>query len=240
MNAYLRLATAGLLRAPGRTLVRVLVLAAAVALLAAMLLFVGDSLSTMTAATTRTVPLDWQGPVASQAQATSVAQGVAAQAGVQQASAVATAPFAGMEHKASTGSITTSSGAILAVPQDYLSHLQTFRYLHGSLQPGVVLDQQLAATLQAQVGDTVYLTPAKGAAPQPFKVTGVALVSSADVLFQPLNPLLGPAAAQPPANVVVMPIATFASTVAPKLPTLAASNSASAAVPGTQIGRAHV
>lgn len=59
MNAYLRLAAAGLLRSPGRTLVRTLVLAAAVALLAAMLLFVGDSLSTMTAAATRTVPLDW-------------------------------------------------------------------------------------------------------------------------------------------------------------------------------------
>ena len=52
MNAYLRLAAAGLLRSPGRTLVRTLVLAAAVALLAAMLLFVGDSLSTMTATAT--------------------------------------------------------------------------------------------------------------------------------------------------------------------------------------------
>ena len=236
MSAYLRLATAGLLRSPGRTLVRVLVLAAAVALLAAMLLFVGDSLSTMTAAATRTVPLDWQGPVASQVQAEKVAQGVAAQTGVQQASAVATAPFAGMEHKASTGSITTSSGAILAVPPDYLTHLQTFRYLHGSLQPGgIVLDQQLAATLQAQIGDTVLLTPTKGAAPQPFKVTGVALVSSADVLFQPLNPLLGPAPAQPPANIVVMPSDTFAKTLAPRLPTIGATNAA-AAVPGTLPG----
>ena len=194
MNAYMRLAVAGLSRSPGRTAVRTLVLAAAVALLAAMLLFVGDSLSTMTSAATRTVPLDWQGPVASQAQAVKVAQGVAAQPGVQQASAVATAPFAGMSHKTGAGTIDTSSGAILAVPPGYLQHLQTFRYLHGSLQPGgIVLDQQLAATLQATVGDYVTLTPTKGAAPLSFKVTGVALVSAGDVLFQPLNPLLGPA-----------------------------------------------
>jgi putative ABC transport system permease protein len=237
MNAYMRLAVAGLFRSPGRTAVRTLVLAAAVALLAAMLLFVGDSLSTMTSAATRTVPLDWQGPVASQAQAIKVAQGVAAQPGVQQASAVATAPFAGMSHKAGTGTIDTSSGAILAVPPGYLQHLQTFRYLHGSLQPGgIVLDQQLAATLQATVGDYVTLTPTKGAAPLPFKVTGVVLVSAGDVLFQPLNPLLGPAPAQPPANVVVMPLDTFAKTVAPALPTTGASNAASAAVPGTLPG----
>jgi putative ABC transport system permease protein len=237
MNAYLRLATAGLLRSPGRTTVRVLVLAAAVALLAAMLLFVGDSLSTMTAAATRTVPLDWQGPVASQAQAVRVAGEVAAQAGVQQASAVATAPFAGMQHASSAGTVTTSSGAILAVPSGYLRHIPTFRYLHGSLQSGgIVLDQQLAATLQAQVGDTVTLTPTRGAAPQQFKVTGVALVSAADVLFQPLNPLLGPAPAQPPANIVVMPLDTFASTLAPRLPVVSAANAASAAVPGTLPG----
>ena len=237
MNAYLRLAAAGLVRSPGRTLVRTLVLAAAVALLAAMLLFVGDSLSTMTAAATRTVPLDWQGPVASQAQAVKVALGVAAQPGIQQASAVATAPFTGMRRASSAGTIDASSGAILAVPPGYLTHLQTFRYLHGSLQPGgVVLDQQLAATLQAQIGDTVMLTLAKGAAPLPFKVTGVALVGSADVLFQPLNPLLGPAPAQPPANIVVMPLDTFATTVAPHLPAIGAGNAAAAAVPGTLPG----
>src|SRR5207248_1998670 len=52
----------GLARAPGRTAARVLVLAAAVALLAAMLLFVGHSLRTMTGSAVRSVPLDWQGP----------------------------------------------------------------------------------------------------------------------------------------------------------------------------------
>ena len=39
------------------------------------------------------------------------------------------------------------------------------RLLRGALTPGgVVLDQQLAATLQAQIGDTISLVPAPGAA----------------------------------------------------------------------------
>ncbi len=237
MTAYFRLAVSGLLRSPGRSLIRILVVGAAVALLAAMLLFVGDSLSTMTAAAVRIVPLDWQGPVASRAAALRVARGVAAQPGVQQASAVATAPFSGMENRAPVGTIDTSSGAILAVPPDYLRHLETLRLLHGGLQAGgVVLDQQLAATLQAQLGDTVFLTPRAGARPLPFKVTGVALVTAPDVIFQPLDPLLGPAPAQPPANIVVMPIDTFASAVAPALPTITAAGTGAAAVPGALPG----
>ena len=62
---FASLAVANLVRMPGRTFVRVLVLAAAVALVGAMILFVGNSLTTMTSSATASVPLDWQGPVAS-------------------------------------------------------------------------------------------------------------------------------------------------------------------------------
>src|SRR5207342_3478188 len=100
---------------------------------------------------------------------------------------------------------------------------QTMRYLRGSLVPGeVVLDQQLAATLQAQVGDTIAITPTRGVAPQHYRVSGVALVTAPDALFQPLNPLLGPAPAQPPAEIAVMPLQTFAARYAPTLPAIAA------------------
>ena len=85
--------------------------------------------------------------------------GRATQAGILQASAVATAPFESAGHRASAGSIRTGGGSILAVPDDYLGHIRTFRFLHGSLRSGeIVLDQQLAATLQARVGDRVRLT----------------------------------------------------------------------------------
>jgi hypothetical protein len=68
-----------------RTLVRIVVLAAAVALLGSMLLFIGHSLRTMTGSAVRSVPLDWQGPVSSYAQARQAANAVAAQPGIQQA-----------------------------------------------------------------------------------------------------------------------------------------------------------
>src|SRR5205085_307359 len=119
VTAPARLAFAGLIRAPGRTTVRALTLAAAVALLGAMLLFVGHSLRTMTGTAVRSVPLDWQGPVASYDQARRVAAGVAAQPGIAQASATATAPFASAGHSGAGGVTDAGSGSLLAVPPDY-------------------------------------------------------------------------------------------------------------------------
>jgi putative ABC transport system permease protein len=237
VSAGLRLASAGLLRAPARTLVRVLVLAAAVALLGSMLLFVGHSLRTMTGSAIRSVPLDWQGPVASYAEAHRVALGISRQGGVQQASAAATAPFAAASHTSAGGITNAGSGSILAVPDGYLAHIDTFRFLRGSLRPGaVVLDQQLAATLHARIGDTVTLTAREGARERRFPVSGVALITAPDVLFQPLNPLLGPAPAQPPANAAIMPLATFAATLGRSLPAIAPGAAGASAVPGAQRG----
>ncbi len=229
------LAFAELARSPGRAAVRVFTLAAAVGLLGAMVLFVGHSLGTMTSGAVRGVPLDWQGPVPTRAAAERVARGVARQPGVAVAVPAATAPFAQIEHRSATvGTIRSGAGSILAVPPAYPLH--TLRFLRGSLKPGeVVLDQQLAATLQAQPGDRVILSPRPGAKPVSVRVGGVALVTAPDELFQPLNPLLGPAPAQPPANIAILPFATFATRVAPELPSIASGAGASA-VPGAQTG----
>src|SRR6185503_16885313 len=123
-----------------------------------------------------------------------------------------------------------------AVPPGYLAHIHTVRFLRGSLKPGeLVLDQQLAATLQVQPGDTVTLTPRRGGRPVHLHVSGIALVTAPDQLFQPLNPLLGPAPAQPPANIAVLPLETFAVRVAPALPSISSAVGASA-LPGSQTG----
>ncbi|HEX3608507.1 MAG TPA: ABC transporter permease [Solirubrobacterales bacterium] len=237
MSTALRFTSARLRRSPSQTATQVLVLAAAVALLGSMVLFIGHALQTMTAAATRNVPVDLQGPVRSYPEARSLAGGIAHQPNVTSASAAATAPFAGIVHHGSEGVTSAGKGAILAVPARYPESFETFRFLRGSLRPGqVVLDQQLAATLRAQVGDTVAIRNGGSGAPQRFRVGGIALVSASDLLFQPLNPQLGPAPAQPPANVAIMPLGTFARTLAPRLPTLAGASIGSSAVPGAQGG----
>ena len=80
----------------------------------------------------------------------------------------------------------------------------------------------MAATLQARVGDTVTLVPRPGAPPQRYKVSGVALITAPDQVFQPLNPLLGPAPAQPPENAVIMQTGTFQRTLGRALPPITA------------------
>jgi putative ABC transport system permease protein len=235
MSAALRLAAVGLVRSPVRTATRVLVLAASVGLLGAMLLFIGSSLQTMAGATIRSVPLDWQGPVASYTTARSVAAGVAHQRGVLEALPAATAPFSGVVHSGPAGVSTAGSGSLLAVPPGYGQRFDVYRYLQGGLVPGqILLDQQLAATLQARIGDMVTITPRPGARPRSFKVSGVALIAAPDVVFQPLNPQLGPAPAQPPANAAILPLETFAHTLAAELPSIQSANVGSSAVPGGQ------
>ena len=237
MRTALGFALAGILRAPGRTLVRIVVLAAAVALLGSMLLFIGHSLRTMTGSAIRGVPLDWQGPVSSYKQAQSVAAGVASQHGILQASATATAPFAAASHSGPAGLTNAGNGAVLGIPPEYQAHIHTFRLLQGSLKPGsIVLDQQMAATLQAHIGDFISLTARPGARPDRFRVSGVALITAPDTVFQPLNPLLGPAPAQPPANAAILPIATLASTLARHEPAIPSGSVGASAVPGAQTG----
>jgi putative ABC transport system permease protein len=237
VSAALRLSIAGLLRAPGRTLVRIIVLATAVALLGSMLLFVGHSLRTMTGSAIRSVPLDWQGPVASFAQADRVAAAASSEPGIEQASATATAPFAGASHSGTAGITDAGAGSLFAVSPDYPVHFHTYRLLQGTLRDGaIVLDQQLAATLQARIGDNVSITPRAGAPPRRYPVSGVALITAPDVVFQPLNPVLGPAPAQPPANAAIMPVQTFATTLARELPAIPSAAGAAAPVSGAQSG----
>jgi putative ABC transport system permease protein len=221
VSAALQLGIGRLRRRPGQTATQVLVLALAVALLGAMILFIGHSLRSMTASATRSVPLDLQGPVADYGKARTLAAGIAKQPDVAQASPVATAPFAGITHTGGAGVTTAGAGAILAVPPAYTKQIETFRFLRGGLRSGeVVLDQQLAATLRAGVGDTVRLRLGAHLPPQAFKVGGVALVTAPHVVFQPLNPTVGPAPAQPPANIAIMPVATFARTIGARLPSI--------------------
>src|SRR5438445_2944930 len=224
-------------RAPLQTVTRIVVLAASAALLGAMVLFIGHSLHTMTGSAVRSVPLDWQGPVGSAQAATRLAQRVAKEHGIRAAVPAATAPLVAAEHRGASGTVQSGAGAILAVPPGYPQHFAAFRMLHGALRSGgLVLDQQLAATLQAQVGDEILLTTRKGRPPVRLPVSGIANVTAGDTLFQPLNPLVGPAPAQPPVDVAIVAYDTFVRRIAPGLGAAAVGAGAAAAVPGTLPG----
>ena len=99
-----------------------------------------------------------------------------------------------------------------------------------------MLDQQLAATLQAGSATAWHSPRALARGRSCYRVSGVALVTSPEVLFQPLNPQLGPAPAQPPAQIAILPLATFANTLAPQLRTLSPASIGASAVPGAQDG----
>ena len=119
-------------------------------------------------------------------------------------------------HAAAAGTTTPAAARSSPSPPATSTHIHTFRFLQGSVRPGaIVLDQQMAATLQAR--DRRHRSRSRrapGGPPCGCRVSGVALITAPDVLFQPLNPLLGPAPAQPPANAAIMPLATFAATIA--------------------------
>src|SRR6476661_1743372 len=97
MRPAVSLAVAGLRRRPARSALRLAVVEIAVGLLAAMILFIGNSLRTASGSALRQVPLDLQAPVTSFAKDEQVAAGLSKQPGVAYAAATATAPFTSAE-----------------------------------------------------------------------------------------------------------------------------------------------
>ena len=164
-----------------------------------MLLFVGHSLRTMTASAVRSVPLDWQGPVASLRSSAERSPpawrgqpGVLAGSPGRDGAVRRRRPHARPARRRSAPAPARSSPYRRAT----CDHIHTFRFLRGSLAPGeVVLDQQLAATLQAESATRSRSTPRRAPRRSAFRVSAGSRSSPRPTsLFQPLNPLLGPGA----------------------------------------------
>src|SRR3954462_13874627 len=136
MSASLPLAFRGLLRRPGRTVTQILVLAMAVALLGAMILFIGHTLRTMTGSAIRSVPLDLQGPVGSYSKDVTLAPRIGRQPEISAAAPTATAPFSGITHHGPAGTTSAGQGSILAAPTGYTSKFRTLRFLRGQMRQG--------------------------------------------------------------------------------------------------------
>ena len=105
---------------------------------------------------------------------------------------------------------TSGSGAIVAVDPSYLRTFDALRLRAGTFQAGgVVLSQDMGTNLGARVGDTVALRlPGKGPLYHA-RVIGIANMKNADILYAPTDPLLAGTPYNPPANVVIMPLAMW-------------------------------
>ena len=171
------------------------------------------------ASAVRQVPLDWQGPVTSYAKdQQAAAGGRAASRASPTRPRAATAPFARPSTAPAGISTQTSQGAVLAVPPRLPGAHPHLPLPARSLRPGgVVLDQQMAATLQARIGDTVRLRARPDAPPQRYR--------SAASRWSPPRTWSSSrstrcSARRPrsrPQNVAIMLTGTFARTLAPQL-----------------------
>ena len=217
--SHLSSPSAGLRRRPARTTLRIAVVAVAVGLLAGMILFIGNSLRTASA--TRAPP------------------GAAGPAGARHL--LRKGP-AGRRRGGQTARRRLRGGG--GDRPVRLGRAQRGRHLdpdltgggargpprlpvarpHLPLAAGSACDpaewsstSRWRPRCRRRIGDTIRLRPRPNAPPLSYRVTGVALITAPDQVFQPLNPLLGPAPAQPPQNAAIMLTGTFARTLAPQL-----------------------
>jgi putative ABC transport system permease protein len=199
---------------PIATGVQIGAIAAALALLASVLIFVSGNLGLMTASAAAKVRLDWQAGASDQSTAVSLADRLSRVHGVMKAAPAAIATFASANHVISAGTATSGAGSIVAVPQDYLRTIRPFHLLTGTLDPtAVVLSQPLASTLQAQVGDTVKLQLSAQGSPVPVRVSGIAVMDASELVFQPVGGT-GAAGSAPPSQVVIAPLGLFQQSLA--------------------------
>jgi putative ABC transport system permease protein len=205
---------AGLVRRrTGRLAMTATGIALAVALIACLGAFLTTSRATMTARATRSVAVDWQ---------------VESQAGADPAAVLATvsqAPGNGatlpVSYLHATGLSVTSAGStqqtgaavLLGMPEGYRAGFpDQIRQLTGSAT-GVLVAQQTAANLHAAPGDSITV----GFAGHPgvsVTVAGVVDLPQANSLFQKVGAPTSSQPNAPPDNVLLLPQAVFATTVA--------------------------
>ncbi|HEY3317052.1 MAG TPA: ABC transporter permease [Coriobacteriia bacterium] len=200
---------AGLLRRrPARILGTAFCIALGVALLASLGAFFSFARAGMTRGAIAGVPADWQVQLSPGADATRSLAAVASFKGVSLARPVAFADVPSFEASAGGAVQTTGQGKAVGIPPAYAADFPgEVRFLLGA-HDGVLLAQQTAANLHADVGSTV-LVARPGLPPVPLRVDGVVDLPSADSLFQTVGAPPGAGATAPPDNVVLLPLAEW-------------------------------
>ncbi|MDO8121143.1 ABC transporter permease [Isoptericola sp. b490] len=204
----------GLLRRRrGRLAGAVIGTATAVALLAALGMFLATSKASMTARAASGVGVDWQVQVAQGADPAQVAAAVAAEPGTIATEVVGFATTTGLSATTGGTTQTTGPGVVVGLPAGYAATFPAeLRTLTGD-GTGVLLAQQTAANLHAGAGDTVSIGLA-GQSPVDVTVAGVVDLPQADSFFQTVGAPAGSGPTAPPDNVILLPADQFATATA--------------------------
>jgi putative ABC transport system permease protein len=192
-------------RRSGRLLAAALGVAATVALLASLGIFINGSAESMTRRALGDVPVDWQVQLVPGANPDAVTQALGASAPYTTLERIGYADVAGFNALSGGTTQTTGAGKVLGVSDTYWrSFPLQLRALLGH-PSGVLIAQQAAANLHAGIGDAVtIMRPGLPAAT--VRIDGVIDLPNADSLFQAVGVPPGAAPQAPPDNVLVLPL----------------------------------
>lgn len=192
-------------RRSGRLIAATAGVAATVALLAALAMFIDASAATMTRRALGDVPVDWQVQLVPGANPSAIASALRTSTRFTALEQVGYADVAGFRAISGGTTQTTSAGKVLGITNTYWSHFpRELRPLLGATG-GILIAQQTAANLHVGIGDTVTVIRI-GVPPVNLRVEGIIDLPQADSLFQAVG--LPPSAAPqaPPDNVMLLPL----------------------------------
>ena len=192
-----------------RRSVRVLGVAACVALSVASVASLGAFLSMsearMTSLALAGVPVDWQVELAPGTHLADAHKTVARAPDVLRAIDVGYGQVAAFTATTGPTVQTTGAGRALGLPASYATAFPSeLRYLLGA-RTGVLFAQQTAANLHVGPGDTVAIR-LPGGGSREVRVDGIVDLPQADSLFQIVGAPPGAGATAPPDNVVLLPL----------------------------------
>jgi putative ABC transport system permease protein len=215
MNSVWPYTLAAISRNGRRTLVYLFGIVLAVGLLSSVLFYVDTSAGHMMQTALQGVRVDMQVVANSpDAEFATLEPTVLAQPHVLGGARFDMAAFSGSALVRGQQQTATSAGRIIAIPPSYLTTLNSIRVVQGRFDPqGILISKDMATNLGASPGDTVTLDFPSPIRPLSAVVTGIADLTGSDMLFAPTDSAHRGAGFNPPANVVVMDLAMFESTL---------------------------
>jgi putative ABC transport system permease protein len=209
-----RLAT----REPQRSIVSIVGVAIASALVTSVLLFGAASGTTVTRRALADVPVDAQVVLAPGVRPQEAAATVASDPAVRHVTASDLVHFDSASTTKAGTATQTSSGVLVGIGPAYVATTGLFQLSSGTVAPGsIAVSRDLASNLGVVTGDVIAFKLPGGASVE-LPVSGVASTAGADLVLGPVDAAHRAAGANPPANVAVMRQADLEALVLPKIP----------------------